>query len=202
MGDWLGSLSYASVEGDNGMAWSFGTLPPGTAFNDRWGGWIGIPNYGFIMRSYDVRTTEYDAVYLTLDRPYTRDAKWGLNFVYTYAEAWQNASLDEGTAFAFDYLPPDWPMFPGNADERHRFVASGTVGLPVNFQLSSIITLGSGVPWSPTPTALPGGTSASGIPTAAGRRSRASSASTSLPTARWTCACSGTRRWAATRTSP
>ena len=150
MGDWLGSLSYASVEGDNGMAWSFGTLPPGTEFNNRWGGWIGIPNYGFIMRSYDVRTTEYDAFYLTLDRPYTRDAKWGVNFVYTYADAWQNASLDEGVAFAFDYIPTDWPMFPGNADEKHRFVASGTVGLPYNFQLSSIITLGAGFPWSYT----------------------------------------------------
>jgi hypothetical protein len=150
MGDWLGSLSYASVEGDNGMAWSFGTLPPGTDFNNRWGGWIGIPNYGFIVRSFDVRQTEYDAVYLTLDRPYTRDGKWGLNFVYTYAEAWQDASLDEGTAFAFDFLPPDFPKFPGNADERHRFVASGTVGLPANLQLSSIITLGSGVPFTYT----------------------------------------------------
>jgi outer membrane receptor for ferrienterochelin and colicin len=150
MGDWLGSLSYASVEGDNGLAWSFGTLPPGTAFNDRWGSWVGIPNYGFIVRGFDVRQTEYDAVYLTLDRPYTRDAKWGLNFVYTYAEAWQDASLDEGTAFAFDFLPPDFPKFPGNADERHRFVASGTVGLPLNLQLSSIITLGSGVPFTYT----------------------------------------------------
>lgn len=148
--DWLGSLSYASVEGKNGMAWSFGTLPPGTAFNDRWGASIPIPGYSLVMRSYDVRQTEYDAVYLTLDRPYTRDAKWGFNFVYTYADAQQNASLDEGVAFAFDYIPTDWPMFDGNADEEHRVVMSGTVGLPANLQLSSIITLGSGYPFSYT----------------------------------------------------
>jgi hypothetical protein len=150
LGSWLGSLSYAAVDGENGMAWSFGTLPPGTNFNDRWGAWIPIPDYAFIIRSFDNRKTEYDAIYLTLDRPYTVDAKWGVNFVYTYAKAYQDASLDEGVAFAFDFLPPDWPRFPGNGDERHRFTASGTVGLPLNFQLSSIITLGSGLPWSYT----------------------------------------------------
>ena len=149
-GSWLGSLSYANVEGSNGLVWSFGTLPPGTDFDDRWGGWIPIPGYAFIMRGYDVRNTEYDGVYLTFDKPYTSDSKWGANFAYTYSKGYQNASLDEGAAFAFDFLPPDFPMFPANGDERHRFIASGTVGLPLGFRLSSIITLGSGAPWSYT----------------------------------------------------
>jgi outer membrane receptor protein involved in Fe transport len=149
-GSWLGSLSYANVEGSNGLVWSFGTLPPGTNFNDRWGAWIPVPGYGFIMRGYDVRKTEYDGVFLTFDKPYTSDSKWGANFAYSYGKGYQNASLDEGTAFAFDYLPPDFPMFPSNNDERHRFIASGTVGLPLGFRVASIITLGSGTPFSYT----------------------------------------------------
>jgi outer membrane receptor for ferrienterochelin and colicin len=144
--NWLGSLTYASSEGENSMAWSFGTLPPGTAFNDRWGNWIPIPGYAFIMRNYDMRRTEYDGVFLTLDKPYTTESKWGFNFAYTYAKGYQNASLDEGAAFAFDYIPPEWPMFPSNGDERQRFVFSGTVGLPLGFRVSSIITLGTGTP--------------------------------------------------------
>ncbi|KAB2967768.1 MAG: TonB-dependent receptor [Thermoanaerobaculia bacterium] len=148
LGNWLGSLTYANARGYNGLAWSFGTLPPGTAFNDRWGAWIGIPNYGFILRSYDVRRTEYDGVFLTLDKPYTSESGWGANFAYTYSKGYQNASLDEGTAFSFDFIPTDWPLFPANQDERHRVVMSGTVGLPLNFALSSVITLGSGVPYS------------------------------------------------------
>lgn len=149
-GSWLGSLSYASVEGSNGLVWSFGTLPPGTNFNDRWGAWIPIPGYAFIIRGYDVRKTEYDGVYLTFDKPYTSDSKWGANFAYTYSKGYQNASLDEGAAFAFDFLPPDFPMFPANGDERHRFIASGTVGLPLGFRASTIITLGSGAPFTYT----------------------------------------------------
>lgn len=147
LGSWLGSLTYANSRGYNGLAWSFGTLPPGTAFNDRWGAWVGIPNYGLIMRGYDTRKTEYDGVFLTLDKPYTASSRWGASFAYTYGKGYQNASLDEGTAFAFDYLPNQWPMFPANGDERHRVVMSGTVGLPWNFTVSSIISLGSGTPY-------------------------------------------------------
>lgn len=148
LGSWVGALTYAASRGQNGLAWSFGTLPPGTAFNDRWGNWISIPGYGFIMRSYDVRKTKYDGYYLTFDKPYTAGSKWGANIAYTYGKGYQNASLDEGTAFSFDFLPTDWPMFPANGDERHRLMMSGTVGLPAGFKISSIITLGSGAPYS------------------------------------------------------
>ena len=103
------------------------------------------PATAFIMRSYDIRKTEYDGYFLTLDKPYTADSKWGFNFAYTYAKAYQNGSLDEGTAFAFDYVSrPTGRCSPANGDERHRFIVSGTVGLPFGFSVSSIITLGSG----------------------------------------------------------
>ena len=147
---WLGSLTYANSRSKNGLAWSFGTLPPGTNFNDRWGNWVRIPGYEFIMRSYDEREREYDGVYLTLDRPRTAGSRWGANIAYTWSKGLQNASLDDGVAFAFDFLPGEWPMFPSNGDERHRLVMSGSVALPFNFEGSSIISLGSGTPWSYT----------------------------------------------------
>jgi outer membrane receptor protein involved in Fe transport len=147
-GSWLTSLSYANSEGKNGLVWSFGTLPPGTPFNDRWGSWIQIPNYGFILRGFDIRETSYEGVFLTLDRPMTSGSRWGANIAYSYGKAKQDASLDEGTAFAFDVLPDDFEPFPANQDERHRLVMSGTVQLPANFQVSSLISLGSGSPVS------------------------------------------------------
>jgi Carboxypeptidase regulatory-like domain/TonB-dependent Receptor Plug Domain len=146
--NWLASLTYANSRSENGLVWSFGTEPPGTRFDDRWGNWISIPGYGLILRSYDDRTREYDGVYVTLDRPRTSGSRWGANFAYTYSEGYQNASTDDGVAFAFDFLPPDFPRFPANGDERHRVVASGSVALPLNFEASSIITLGSGLPVS------------------------------------------------------
>jgi hypothetical protein len=145
---WLGSLTYANSRSKNGLVWSFGTEPTGTKFDDRWGNWIGIPGYGLILRSFDDRRREYDGVYLTLDRPRTAGSRWGANIAYTWSEGFQNASLDDGVAFSFDFLPPNFPSFPANGDERHRLVMSGSVGLPFNFEASSIIALGSGTPVS------------------------------------------------------
>ncbi len=142
LGEWLTSLTYANTRGYNGLAWSFGTEPPGVNFNDRWGAWLGIPGYGFILRSFDYRQTWYDAVYFTVDKPYTSESRWGVDVAYTYTKADQQASNDTGTAFAFDFLPDNWPRFPSQYTDRQRLVASGTVGLPANFQVSSIITLG------------------------------------------------------------
>lgn len=145
---WLGSLTYANSHSENGLVWSFGTEPPGTKFDDRWGNWIGIPGYGFVLRSYSKRVRDYEGIYLTLDRPRTAGSRWGANLAYTYSEGFQNASLDDGVAFSFDFLPPDFPRFPANGDERHRIVASGSVSLPAGFEASSILSLGSGTPVS------------------------------------------------------
>ena len=154
-GSWLTSLTYANSRGYNGLVWSIFD-PPGVTFEKRWDYRIGIPanppypGYGSLLKSYNLRKTWYDGYFLTFDRPYAADSKWGVNIAYTYSKAYQNASLDEGTAFTFDDLAPNFPRFPGNADERHRLVASGTVGLPAGFLVSSIITLGSGLPFSYT----------------------------------------------------
>ena len=92
---------------------------------------------------------------LTLDRPYTSDGQgidWGFNLAYTYSKAYQNGTDNpgEGIAFgAFDYLSSaDFYKFPASNNERHRLVMSGTVGLPYSFQVSSVVTLGSGVPFT------------------------------------------------------
>jgi hypothetical protein len=146
--NWLGSLTYANSHSENGLVWSFGTVPEGTNFDDRWGSWIQIPGYGFILRSFDNRVRDYEGIYLTLDRPRTAGSRWGANFAYTYSEGFQNASLDDGVAFSFDFLPPDFPSFAANGDERHKVVLSGSVGLPFGFEASSIIALGSGTPIS------------------------------------------------------
>jgi len=147
LGNWLAGLTYANSRGYNGMVWSFGTLPPGTPFNDRWGDSISIPGYGFVMRSYDTRKSWYDGYILTLDKPYTNDSNWGFNLAYTYSDAKQQASTDDGVAFAFDSLPPNFATFQSIFIEKQKLVMSGTVGLPAGFKLSSIITLTSGLPF-------------------------------------------------------
>jgi hypothetical protein len=113
---------------------------------------VTVPGYARVFTTSTARRNWYNGAFLTLDRPLTADGKWGFNFSYTYAKAEQTGTDNpgEGVAFgAFDYLNPD-SLFkiPGTNDERHRVVMSGIVSLPASFLLSSIITLGSGVPFT------------------------------------------------------
>ena len=111
-------------------------------------------NDGVFYSDHD-REREYKAMYLTIDKPFTRDAGYGFNIAYTLAEGKQNGSRDQGlAAFDFDYPTLDAsPFFNTPGVEKHRIVASGTAQLPWDFRLSSIITLGSGRPF----TGFPGG---------------------------------------------
>ena len=151
-GEWNGSLSYAGVRGYNGLSYFFGDNPPGTPFSERFGGNVRIPGFARVFITSNARRQYYDAIYLTVDRPYTAGSRWGVNFAYTYAEAEQTGTDNPGEGIyfgAFDYRSPDdYYKFPGTNDERHRIVATGTVGLPANFRFSSFLTLGSGVPFT------------------------------------------------------
>ena len=96
------------------------------------------------------RERTYKAMYVTIDRPYTEDSGYGFNIAYTLADGEQNGSRDQGLAsFDFDY--PNIaasPFFNTPGVERHRIVGSGTLRLPYAFRLSSVITLGSGRPFT------------------------------------------------------
>jgi len=99
------------------------------------------------------REREYKAMYVTIDRPYTEESGYGFNVAYTLADGEQNGSRDQGTGnFDFDYASTAFsPTFNSPGVERHRIVASGTVRLPLDFKLSSIVTLGSGRPFTGFP---------------------------------------------------
>ncbi|MES1245374.1 MAG: carboxypeptidase regulatory-like domain-containing protein [Acidobacteriota bacterium] len=150
LGNWLSSLSYVGVRGYNNMMYFFADLPPGTRFDDRFGNNVPVPGYARVFYTSTARRTWYDGLLLSLDHPMID--RWAFNLAYTYAKAKQTGTDNpgEGVAFgAFDYLNPDsLYKFPGTNDERHRVVASGTVQLPARFMASSIITLGSGVPFT------------------------------------------------------
>ncbi len=134
------------------MSWFFGDLPPGTPFADRFGNGITVPGYARIFVTDNSRQGWYDALFLTVDKPYTADSRWGFNLAWTYSESDATGASDtsEGVRFsAFDYINAQaYDRHPSDFDERHRIVASGIVGLPANFQLSGILTLGSGNPFT------------------------------------------------------
>lgn len=160
-GGWLGSLTYAGVRGKNGLSWFFANEPPFATFNERWGARIPIrleyPNgqtyeIASIFKGMSFRKSRHDALYLTLDRPYTGGTRWGVNIAYTYQKADQTGASfagDGGVSFELDHVfPEDLQWVPSNFDERQRLVTSGTVGLGGGFVASAILTVGSGFPYT------------------------------------------------------
>lgn len=154
IGDWQTEFTLAYGKTENEFTWqylnrcrepSFGN--DGGGFGDN-GGFCG-PGGTNPYRSYLVsdhnKEREFTALYVKLDKAYTRDSGWGVNIAYTLSKSEQNGGNDN---FCFDcFSVESSPVRSSANDERHRIVANGIVDLPWNMQLSGILTLGSGTPF-------------------------------------------------------
>lgn len=132
-GNVIASASYNVVRGYRGFSWGWGggrcCLSAG-------------PNYGNTIISHSTKRYWYDGVYVTLERPYTTQSRWGAQVAWTHADATSTGSSD---LFAFDYpTPEDFPRHATEGTQRDRIVASGVVGLPWAVRASAILTLGTG----------------------------------------------------------
>jgi outer membrane receptor protein involved in Fe transport len=132
VGTWTGSASYNIVRGYRGFTWTWAgghcCLSAG-----------GI--YGPTLLSSSTKRFWDDDVYLTLDRPYTTQARWGAHVAYTHSDATQTGN----DLFSLDYpTPADYPRHTVPGTIKNRIVATGIFGLPFDIRLSGIVTLGSG----------------------------------------------------------
>jgi hypothetical protein len=134
-GNFLVSATYVGIRSENGFTylWAEGTC---CTFTD---------SYGAVLISSDDKEAWYDALSLTVDKPFSAASKWGFTFSYTYSEAEQNG----GDLFSLDFpTPEDYGRYPTPTDERHRVVFSGLAQIPWGFRLGTLITLGSGTPYN------------------------------------------------------
>ncbi len=151
-GDFQTALTLAYGKTSNLFAWYIANA--GSETGDRFSGptpnSVGFPEFRNLIffSNHDAEQT-FKAMYLTVDKPYNEADRWGMSFSYTLSDAERNGSRDTGIGgFDFDYNTPALsPRYPTAQDERHRIVASGIVGLPMDFRLSGILTLGSGLPF-------------------------------------------------------
>jgi hypothetical protein len=100
---------------------------------------------GLVLSTNEGRTW-YDAFDLTAEKPMTANSRWSATFAYTYATGKRKGA----DFFTLDYpgvAPANWPTEKMNI-ERHRISASGIVGLPWGFQVSTLAQWGSGVPYN------------------------------------------------------
>jgi Carboxypeptidase regulatory-like domain/TonB dependent receptor len=152
LGPYLFGVSYNNVRGYNGLIWFPATTPDDSPANpDRFGHFIHAQGFGDILYSTYSRRTWYDAIFVTAERPFTLESNWGASITYTYANARQTGSENkiEDISYGFAFLHPEFlRKVRGNNDERHHVVASAIVGLPWEVRFSTLLTLGSGVPYT------------------------------------------------------
>ncbi len=147
------SATFTHVRSENGL----GFYPvnrlaePSAVSNNR--EFINGPGDGFanVLVSSDDRQSRYTAVQVSFEKPLDAEwsgggISWGASIAYTLGWAKERGSL-----FMFDYPTiEDSPLVPTATDERHRLVLSGIAVLPLDFTLSTLITLGSGLPYTIT----------------------------------------------------
>jgi hypothetical protein len=135
LGPFVADVSYVGIRSEHGFTWL-------------WQGGrccIDVPNFSNVLISSDERKTWYDAVFVTLNKPYTGSSKWAASLAYTYGEAEQIG----GDLFSLDFpTVEDYPRHPTSTDERHHVVISALAGLPWDFRFGTLITLGSGFPYN------------------------------------------------------
>ena len=102
-----------------------------------------INGYGNAVAAFNRRKTKYNAIFVQVDKPYTKASGWGGGIAYTYVIN----SKGFGYEFNFDVPNFDFLKFQPNAgNERHHLVVNGIADLPLGFKISGLMTLASGVP--------------------------------------------------------
>ena len=130
------SISYAGARSRNGFTFIFGNRNPNGECC------FAIPGFSNVLLSVDDKKAWYDAMFLTIERPFTGSSKWGAQLTYTLGRAEEIG----GDLFSLDYITVnDYPRHPTATDERHRIVATGIYQLPADFRMSAFIQLASGV---------------------------------------------------------
>lgn len=128
--DWNSSVTLVHIQSKDGMVFALGNrredgsfAPPGVTFGGAPFGFP-VPGFGNILLGDNGVETRLNSVLLSLEKPYTRESKWGMTLAYTYSDAEENRSRSD--VFTFDFPNLDNVGFiPATDIAKHRLVATG-----------------------------------------------------------------------------
>ena len=149
LGRWAASASYTGVRSYHGFTWGCGNLAGATPDKQPPNCFVApVAAYGPVFISHDNIQTWYNALYVKIERPYTRTGAtgWGGGLTWTLAKATKIG----GDLFSFDFPDPtNYPRFRTGNDQRHTVVLNWIADVPyiAGIQFSGLITLGSGAPF-------------------------------------------------------
>jgi hypothetical protein len=143
------TVSVTHIRSENGLGfYPINRAAEPDAMNNR--AFLESPvGYANVLVSADDRQSRYTSVQVAAEKPLNYDLssggiRWGATLAYTLGWA-----KDRGQDFNFDFPTiEDSPLESTDTDERHRLVMGGIVGLPLDFTVSTLITLGTGLPYT------------------------------------------------------
>jgi outer membrane receptor protein involved in Fe transport len=147
LGDWNTSLSLARIVSYDGFIFTLGNRYPNGAFfvngGQPWGN--GVPGFGnFIIGNNGIKTRNTE-VLLGAEKPFTLQSHWGATFAYTYNNASQNRDITQH--YGFDEATiGNYPFIPSNAAPKHRWVMTGSVGIPWDVVVAAKLTIATPIP--------------------------------------------------------
>ena len=140
------SLTYNHTIGKNQIGYApLNRTPNPDPGSGGFYGYIPLINgYSNVVAGFNSRATKYDALFVTVDKPYTKASGWGGGIAYTHVFQ----SKERGFSFNFDYPNIGASSYvPNSGNEKERLVINGIADLPLDFKISSLITYGSGSPF-------------------------------------------------------
>ncbi|HST44177.1 MAG TPA: hypothetical protein VLK29_03015, partial [Luteimonas sp.] len=130
--DWNSTATLLHVVSQDGISIAIGNrrpdglfYPPGVTFGNSPG--ADLPGYSRFFLMDNGLETRLNQVLLSLEKPYTRESRWGVTLAYTYSEAKENRTADIFND-VFDLQNIDDARFIGSTGvPRNRFVGTGIV---------------------------------------------------------------------------
>ncbi|EGF91778.1 tonB dependent receptor family protein [Asticcacaulis biprosthecium C19] len=161
------SVTYANIQSKDMLSFVLGNRNPDGSWcvhGDQyacqpWGS--GLPGYGSLIISTNDQEARYQALYFTVDKPYSQASGYGYSGTLTLTDAEATGHNDR---FIFDYaMPHDTGWHAAEGVDKWRFVGTGIVDGPWDTQLSAFVTVASGGPFDyidntgPALRIIPGG---------------------------------------------
>ena len=138
-GDWLASITASYIKGSHGYTHLFATRDANGACCDTT--LARSFGYGNVLIGVDSLKTRYKALYLTIERPYTKERGWSMSATYTLQKAEQNGN----DLFSLDKITPDLYGYRNKAGiARHTLVATAMLDLPYGFRFSTLSKFNTG----------------------------------------------------------
>jgi hypothetical protein len=142
------SLSFNHVIGKDQIGYAplnRTTIPNSSGFFD----FIPLINgFANVIAAFNTRETKYDAIFLTVDKPYSKDSGWGGGIAYTGVLDSKENGNPGGNGFNFDRPDIAATAFVPNAgNEKHHIVVNWIADLPLDLRFSGLVTYGSGAPF-------------------------------------------------------